>query len=134
MMASWLRIHELASSDADFVCIVARIQSINTLQRTIILSDDEDNRTSSNLHISFVNLRTPMNIQLPGQYVQVYGKVIRKAGDIIRIDAQFIRSLGIDFDINEYVKGLILTRDYMAYSENGVVDNKSINHVIGWDC
>ncbi len=133
-MASWLRIHELASSDADFVCIVARIQSINTLQRTIILSDDEDNRTSSNLHISFVNLRTPMNIQLPGQYVQVYGKVIRKAGDIIRIDAQFIRSLGIDFDINEYVKGLILTRDYMAYSENGVVDNKSINHVIGWDC
>ena len=127
MAASWLRIHELESSDADFVCTVARIQSINTSQRMIILSDDEDNRTSSNLQVSLVNLRTPMNIQSPGQYVQVYGKVIRQGGRLIRIDAQLIRSLGIDFDIHEYVKGLMLTRNYMAdtQNENGevLVDN-----------
>jgi len=126
MAASWLRIYELASSNADFVCIVARIQSINTSQRTLILYDDQDNRisSSSTLHISF---RTPINIQSSGQYVQVYGKVIRRAGDIIRIDAQFIRSLGVDFDINEYVKGLILTRNYMANMDGnhdeGLIDN-----------
>jgi hypothetical protein len=144
MTASWLRIHELFSSYADLVCIVARVQSINSLQRTLILYDNDDNRispSSSTLHISLVNLRTPINIQSsifsPGQYVQVYGKVIRQAGDIIRVDAQLIRSLGVDFDINEYVKGLILTRNYMANVDNGgssenVVDINN-THVVGWD-
>jgi hypothetical protein len=143
MAASWLRINELSSSYADLVCIVARVQSINSTQRTLILYDNDDNNKtspSSTLHISLINLHTPINIQSsifsPGQYVQVYGKVIRRAGDIIRIDAQFIRSLGIDFDINEYVKGLILTRNYMANMDGNhdVVDNRSINHVVGWDC
>jgi hypothetical protein len=132
MAASWLRINELSSSYADLVCIVARIQSINSTQRTLILYDDDNNNNNrtlslSNLHISLVNLRTPINIQSsvfsPGQYVQVYGKVIRQAGDIIRVDAQFIRSLGIDFDISKYVKGLSLTRNYMANVDDGnVVD------------
>jgi hypothetical protein len=144
MAASWLRINELSSSYADLVCIVGRIQSINSTQRTLILYDDgndNNNRTSSlsNLHISLANLRTPINIQSsifsPGQYVQVYGKVIRQAGDIIRVDAQFIRKLGNDFDINKYVKGLILTRNYMANIDRSsdvenVVDI-NIDHVYG---
>ncbi len=130
MAASWLRIHELANSYADLVCIVARIQSINSSQRTLILYEDhEENKTSSTLHISFVNLRTPINIQSSafsaGQYVQIYGKVIRQGGNIIRIDAQFIRLLGIDFDMKEYINGLILTRNYMTnINGENVVDIK----------
>ncbi|CAF3535318.1 unnamed protein product [Rotaria sordida] len=114
MAASWLCINELFSSNASVICIVARIQSINSIQRTLILYDNDDNT----LHVSFVNLRTPSDIQslalLPGQYIQVYGKVIRQGANIIRVDAQIIRQLGIDFDINEYIKGLILMRNYMA--------------------
>ncbi|CAF1133029.1 unnamed protein product [Adineta steineri] len=126
MAASWLRISELYNSLNDFVCIVARIQSINSIQRTLILYDDDD---SSTLNVSFVNVRTPFDIQssiLPvDQFVQVYGKVIRQAGDIIRIDAQIIRKLGMDFDINEYIKGLILTRNYMSniVENEGLTDN-----------
>lgn len=134
MAASWLRIHELSSSYVDVVCIVGKIQSNNSLQRTINLYDDGDDNsnsrissTSSTLPISLVNLRTPINIQSSifssGQYVQVYGKVIRQAGDIIRIDAQFIRLLGNDFDINEYIKGLTLTRHYMANADNSNDEN-----------
>ncbi|CAF0818679.1 unnamed protein product [Rotaria sordida] len=114
MAASWLCINELFSSNASVICIVARIQSINSIQRTLILYDNDDNT----LHVSFVNLRTPSDIQslalLPGQYIQVYGKVIRQGANIIRVDAQIIRQLGIDFDVNEYIKGLILMRNYMA--------------------
>jgi len=141
MAASWLRISELFSSFVDSVCIVARIQSINPIQRTLILYDDDDNgaSSSSTLHVSLVNLRTPFDIQSsvspPGQYVQVYGKVIRQAGDIIRIDAQFIRKLGNNFDINKYVNGLILTRNYMAnIDRNSDVENVvdiNTNHVYG---
>ena len=129
MAASWLRINELFSSFADSVCIVARVQSVNPTQRMLILYDDDDNGTSSSstLHVSLVNLRTPFDIQSsvlsPGQYVQVYGKVIRRAGDIIRVDAQLIRQLGIDFDINEYVKGLILARNYMANVDGSDIEN-----------
>jgi len=124
MAASWLRISELFSSFVDSVCLVARIQSVNPIQRTLTLYDDDDNGTSSStLHVSLVNLRTPFDIQSsvspPGQYVQVYGKVIRQAGDIIRVDAQFIRKLGNDFDINKYVNGLVLTRNYMAKVDGG---------------
>jgi len=144
MAASWLRINELSSSYADLVCIVARVQSINSAQRTLILYDDDNNNNNNNrtlpssiLHISLVNLRTPINIQSsafsPGQCVQVYGKVVRQAGDIIRVDAQFIRPLGIDFDINEYVKGLILTRNYMANIDDENVVDININHVFRWD-
>jgi hypothetical protein len=39
------------------------------------------------------------------------------------VDAQLIRQLGIDFDINEYVKGLILTRNYMANVDGSGVEN-----------
>ncbi|CAF1121723.1 unnamed protein product [Adineta steineri] len=126
MAASWLRISELYNSLNDFVCIVARIQSINSIQRTLILYDDDD---SSTLNVSFINVRTPFDIQssiLPvDQFVQVYGKIIRQAGDIIRIDAQIIRKLGMDFDINEYIKGLILTRNYMSniVENEGLTDN-----------
>ncbi|CAF4301630.1 unnamed protein product [Adineta steineri] len=126
MAASWLRISELYNSLNDFVCIVARIQSINSIQRILILYDDDD---SSTLNVSFINVRTPFDIQssiLPvDQFVQVYGKVIRQAGDIIRIDAQIIRKLGMDFDINEYIKGLILTRNYMSniVENEGLTDN-----------
>ncbi|CAF2381236.1 unnamed protein product [Rotaria sp. Silwood2] len=119
MAASWLRINELFRSNAKFVCILARIQSINSIQRTLILYDNDDNgRSLSTLHVSFVNVRTPSDIQslglLSGQYIQVYGKVIRQGGNIIRVDAQLIRQLGTDFDINEYVKGLIIMRNYIA--------------------
>ncbi|CAF3364413.1 unnamed protein product [Rotaria sp. Silwood1] len=107
MAASWLRINELFSSNANLVCIVARIQSINSVQGTLILYDNDDNGASlSTLHVSFINVCTPFDMQalalLPGQFVQVYGKVIRQGANIIRVDAQFIRKLGIDFDINEY--------------------------------
>lgn len=132
MAAAWLRIHELTSSYANLVCIVARVQSINSLQRTLILYDDDgQNRTSSSsiLNISLVNLRTPMNIQSsilsPGQYVQVYGKVIRQADEIIRVDAQFIRPLGVDFNMNKYVEGLILTRNYMTNVDDGHGENET---------
>lgn len=113
MAASWLCINEVFSSNNDLVCVVARIQSINFIQRTLILHDENDDRPSSILHISYNNLRTPSDFQR-GQYVQVYGKVNRQGTNMIRIDAQFIRPLGIDFDQNEYVKSLILTRNYMA--------------------
>lgn len=135
MAAVWLRINELSSSSANVVCIVARIQSINAMQRTLILYDDaDDNQTSSlsTLFVSLVNLRTLTDVQssslVPSQYVQVYGKIIRQATQIIRVDAQFIRQLGIDFDINEYVKGLTLTRNYMAN-----VDDNSVENVVDID-
>jgi hypothetical protein len=139
MAASWLRISELSSSFVDSVCIVARIQSINHIQRTLIVYDDDNGTSSSTLHVSLVNLRTPFDIQslvsLPGQYIQVYGKVIRQAGGIIRVDAQFIRKLGKDFDINKYVNGLILTRNYIAnIDRNSDVENVvdiNTNHVYG---
>ena len=59
----------------------------------------------------------------PGQCVQIYGRLIRQAGDIIRVDALFIRTLAGDFDLNEYVKGLLLTRQYMAHRHDGTADN-----------
>ncbi|CAF3907200.1 unnamed protein product [Rotaria sp. Silwood2] len=141
MAASWLRINELFRSNANFVCIVARIQSINSIQRTLILYDNDDNgRSLSTLHVSFVNVRTPSDIQslglLSGQYIQVYGKVIRQGGNIIRVDAQLIRQLGTDFDINEYVKGLIIMRNYIANVDSSGVENVvdiNINHVFGYD-
>lgn len=130
MAASWLRISELFSSFADFVCIVARVQSINSTQRTLILYDDDNNNStslSSTLHVSLVNLRISFDIQSlvtpSSQFVQVYGKVIRQAGTIIRVDAQLIRKLDINFDINEYVKGLILTRNYMANIDSSDGEN-----------
>jgi hypothetical protein len=133
MAASWLRINELRSSFADCVCIVARVQSVNSAQRMIVLYDDDnDSGTSSlsTLHVSLAKLRTPFDIRSsvlsPGQCIQVYGKVIRQAGDIIRVDAQLIRQLGIDFDINEYVKGLILTRNYMANVDGSGVENEGL--------
>jgi hypothetical protein len=139
MAASWLRISELSSSFVDSVCLVARIQSINHIQRTLIVYDDDNGTSSSTLHVSLVNLRTPFDIQSlvspPGQYIQVYGKVIRQAGGIIRVDAQFIRKLGKDFDINKYVNGLILTRNYIAnIDRNSDVENVvdiNTNHVYG---
>ncbi|CAF0760702.1 unnamed protein product [Rotaria sp. Silwood1] len=141
MAASWLRINELFSSNANLVCIVARIQSINSVQGTLILYDNDDNGASlSTLHVSFINVCTPFDMQalalLSGQFVQVYGKVIRQGANIIRVDAQFIRKLGIDFDINEYVKGLILIRNYMANVDSSGVENVvdiNINHVFGYD-
>jgi hypothetical protein len=132
MAASWLRISDLFRSSTNSVCIVARVQSINLTQRTLILYDDDDYGTSSSvtLHVSLVNRRTPLNIQSPGQCIQIYGKVIRQAGDIIRVDAQLVRQLGTDFDINEYVKGLMLTRQYMAgINGSDVVVDRNINHV-----
>ncbi|CAF4151143.1 unnamed protein product, partial [Rotaria sp. Silwood1] len=39
---------------------------------------------------------------------------------------QFIRKLGIDFDINEYVKGLILIRNYMANVDSSGVENEGL--------
>jgi hypothetical protein len=131
MAASWLRISELSSSFVDSVCLVARIQSINHIQRTLIVYDDDNGTSSSTLHVSLVNLRTPFDIQSlvspPGQYIQVYGKVIRQAGGIIRVDAQFIRKLGKDFDINKYVNGLILTRNYIAnIDRNSDVENEGL--------
>ncbi|CAF3412594.1 unnamed protein product [Rotaria socialis] len=120
MAASWLRINELFSSNADLVCIVGRTQSINSIQGTIVLHDDatdddcnEISPSSSTLHVSFANLRRSFDFQSSnfqrGQYIQVYGKVVRQGANIIRVEAQLIRQLDFDFDLNEYVKGLLLT-------------------------
>lgn len=118
MAATWLRIDELNNSNSDLVCVVARVQSINSAQRILVVHDDhEEKRTSSTVQISLANLRTPMTMQSsilsPGHYVQIYGKVIRRGGDLVRIDAQFIRPLGNDFDLTKYSEGLMLTRRYM---------------------
>ena len=130
MAATWLCISELFASSADSVCIVARVQSINPTQRTLILYDDNDDygtSSSSTLQVSLGSLRTPLNMHssviAPGQCVQIYGRVIRQAGDIIRVDALFIRPLACDFDLNEYVKGLLLTRQYMAHRHDGTGDS-----------
>ena len=124
---------ELFASPAECVCIVARVQSINPTQRTLILYDDNDDygtSSSSTLQVSLGNLRTPLNMHssviAPGQCVQIYGRVIRQAGDIIRVDALFIRSLARDFDLNEYVKGLLLTRQHMASRQDGTSDNEGL--------
>lgn len=125
--AAWLRIDELINSSTELVCIVARVQSINSSQRSLVVHEDmeEKGTSSSNLHVSLINLRMPMTILSSGQYVQVYGKILRQGDQIIRIDAQFIRSLGMDFDMNKYVQGLILTRRYMSDIDGeNVVDNK----------
>ena len=120
MAALWLCFNEVFSSNSDLVCFVARIQSINSVKQILIVYDDERNETTS-LHVSLANLRTSLSNLLPGQYVQIYGKIIRQGTEIIRIDAQLIRQLNIDFDFNEYVKGLILTRNYMANVDSGSI-------------
>ena len=137
MAASWLRINELFSSNADLVCIVGRIQSINSLQGTIVLydnvsADDDCNEISSSsssslstLHVSFANLRRSSNFQR-GQHIQVYGKVVRQGANIIRVEAQLIRQLDFDFDLNEYVKGLLLTRNYMTNVDSSTIDNEAL--------
>ena len=121
--AAWLRIDELINSSAELVCIVARVQSINSSQRSLVVHEDMEEKGIS--YVSLANLRMPMMILSPGQYVQVYGKILRQGDQIIRIDAQFIRPLGMDFDMNKYVQGLILTRRYMSDVDGeSVVDNK----------
>ena len=130
MAAIWLRIDELNNSNANLVCVVARVQSINSAQRMLVVHEDhEEKRTSSTLQISLVNLRTPMttpsSILSPGQYVQIYGKVVRRGDDLIRVDAQFIRPLCIDFDMNKYNQGLMLTHRYMSdVNDESVLDNR----------
>jgi hypothetical protein len=120
MAAAWLRVDEVSTSLADTVCIVARVQSIQLSQRLLIVYDDNDeHRTSmSTLHVSFANVRSSFDVESnmisPGQCLQIYGQVIRHANGTVRIDAQLIRQLVNNFDINEYVKGLLLTRQYMA--------------------
>ena len=130
MAASWLRISELFSSNANYVCIVAYIQSIDCTKRTIILRDKVDNHeiaSSSILLVSLLNIRSSFDTESsslsPGQCIQVYGKVFRQGTDIIEIDAQFIRQLGINFDFNEYIRGLILIRDYMANIDSSHIDD-----------
>lgn len=124
MAASWLRISEVFTSFADTICVVARLQSINRSQRTLIIYDDDDYGTSSSstLNVSLASLRTSVDLQssvfAPGQCIQIYGRVVRQAGDISRIDAYFIRQLARDFDLKEYFKGLTLTRQYMASVES----------------
>ncbi|CAF3429435.1 unnamed protein product [Rotaria socialis] len=137
MAASWLRINELFSSNADLVCIVGRTQSINSIQGTIVLHDDatdddcnEISPSSSTLHVSFANLRRSFDFQSSnfqrGQYIQVYGKVVRQGANIIRVEAQLIRQLDFDFDLNEYVKGLLLTRNYMTNVDSSTIDNEDL--------
>ncbi|CAF4442668.1 unnamed protein product, partial [Rotaria magnacalcarata] len=87
------------------------------IQRTIVLYDnaaaDDCNEISSSslstLHVSFANLRRSFDCRSPnfqrGQFIQVYGKVVRQGANIIRVEAQLIRQLDFDFDLNEYVKG-----------------------------
>jgi len=115
MAASWLRINELSNSYAHLVCTVGQIQSINLSQKTLILCDND--RTST-ITISFDDVHQSINSSLSGQFVQVYGKLIRQTNDKIQINAQFIRLLGTDFDLNEYIEGLTSMRNYMNYVNN----------------
>lgn len=117
MTASWLRIHEIVKSTNETVCVVARLRSINSSQRTLIIYDDDDYQnlsTSTTLNVSINHIRTSFDAVSPGQCVQIYGKVIRLHSDIHRIDAQFIRQLSKDFDFHEYNRGLLLTQQYMS--------------------
>lgn len=117
--AAWLRIDELNNSSAELVCLVARVQSINSSQRILVVHDEKD----ISLNVSLNNLMTMLS---PGQYVQVYGKLQRKGDQVMRIDAQFIRSLGVDFDMDKYVQGLILTRKYLNDVDGDNVIDKRI--------
>ena len=131
MTASWLHLSELDTSLVNLVCVVARVQSINSIQQTFIIYDDVDDNNgssrSSNVCVSLSNLRTACDLQSlatpTGQYVQVYGKVLRQGGGPIRIDAQIIRKLGNNFDMKEYAKGLILARNFMNNTDSNGGDD-----------
>ncbi|CAF1602501.1 unnamed protein product [Adineta ricciae] len=126
MTASWLHLSELDASLVDVVCVVARVQSVNSIQQTFLIYDDDDdingNSRSSNVCVSLSNLRTTCDLQSlatpTGQYVQVYGKVLRQGGGPVRIDAQIIRKLGNTFDMKEYAKGLILAKNFMNNTDS----------------
>ena len=137
MAASWLRVNEIFTSLTDDVYVVARVQSINASQRIVIIYDDDDQGTSSsssNIQVSIADVRSMFDVSSsaisPGQCIQVYGRIVRQAGEIIRIDAQLIRQLGHDFDLNEYLKGLMLTRQYMNSIDDADTSVETSSHPI----
>ena len=120
--AAWLRLNEVFTSTTDTVCLIARVQSINLSQRALMIYDDDDDHgrstASSALHVSLANLRPAFDIHSsilsPGQCIQLYGKLIRQSNKVIRLDAQFLRPLGKEFDLKEYHRGLTITRQFMS--------------------